>query len=1225
MKSTAHSPIRRSGSVLVAFLSLWLLLGAMQAHASVVVQRYDYPAPTVERSGDYDRVTMAGAWSFGDPGEPVLPKAGAQLLLPPGEEVVSVRILSGERVTLPGTYRIEPGQRQYPLSSTAPVQPDLPRSEIYSSAAPFPGRLHDEARSGFLRGYQIATITLHPVEYQPASGELAYYRSLEVEIETRPSAQVIAKTEEMIRSDETTALRVEGLVDNAPSIVDYAAVVKAPAHSRTLDPALGYTYLIVTGDAWANYLQPLADFETARGHKAGVFLRSWIVANYAGSDDQTRIRAFIKDAYLTWGVDHVLLVGDARDANGIPHRGFYASAYGTTDSDIPADMYYGCLDGTWNNDGDGYWGESGEDDLYFEVGVGRACCDSQLEIQNFITKTIRYQDDPIVGECDEALMAGELLWSDPTYGDDYKEEIRLGASTYGYTTVGFPAGIQVGLLYDRQATWTAAQLIARLEGGINLVNHLGHANVDYAMRLYNTDIPSFDNDGTVHTYNFVYSQGCYCGSFDDRDDYNSYVGDCFAEQFTCDDDGAAAVVMNSRYGWGEHMSTNGSSQYYDRQFFDAIFGEHIYALADINDDSKMDNIWALSYGANRWCYYELNAFGDPAMHLWTEDPVAMTCDYQPVVYIGATEMAVHVDKPTGPLQNARVTIYTDDLAVYDTGLTDAFGDVILNPSAIAPGTLHVKVTAHDFLPSEGTATITPPEGPYVLFNERVIHDEGGDQDGAADAGETIGLDVELENVGVEGATAVTGTLVSSDPYITIVHATRAFPNIPAGGTGTSLQPFGIVIAGDAPDQHVAAFTVQVNAAEGQWSSNFQVGIAAPVLACGRLLLSDSGDGDAGADPGETFRLQLFLGNTGHAAAPPLQGTLETANASVVIHDAQATSPAFPLGQEGLLGSFGVEVLPSCPTPSTLPFSLSLTGPNGFAAELAFTIDVGGWYDPAETDRGWSLGIPGDNATSGYWARLEPLGTLENGNQVQPEYDHTADPGQLCFVTGNGTGGTSGENDVDNGRTTLQSPVFDLSAALSATVQYWRWYTNDLGNNPGGDWWYVDVTADGSAWVALEHTQASANAWTQFSFDIADFVPLTDQVQFRFIAEDVSPGSLVEAAVDDFFLDAVFSLPSGLTADDVRREYGIVSYGPNPSGRENTLVYHLPAKSDVRIEIFDVTGRSVRTLVDGPVEAGTHSLAFDGRDGGGHALASGIYFLRVQTPEKLEVRQITMLK
>ncbi|MCK4414802.1 MAG: T9SS type A sorting domain-containing protein [Candidatus Eisenbacteria sp.] len=1225
-----HAAVGPLSGMLALALVAGVMLSAGAAGAAVLHEQVTFAAPQIDERDGYHHVTMPGTWTLGAPGEPALPKAGVQLLLPPGEEIVSVNVIPGERITLAGDYRVAPGQRQYPLGFSGPFEKDLPSAAIYASAAPFPERLHAEPHSGLLRGYRIVSLPLHPVEYRPAAGELSYYRSLEVEITTAPSATARVRTETMIRHDSRTLARLARFVDNPAATDAYQAVSKTPGLSRSLDPSLAYTYLIVTGDAWAADLTTLADFETQRGHKAGIFTKSWILSNYtAGSDDAENIRAFILDAYNTWDVDYVLLVGDADGTDGIPHRGLYAVAYGLPDDDIAGDLYYGCLDGTWNDDGDSYWGEAGEADLYFEIGVGRAPIDSQTELQNFITKATRYQSEPIVGECAEALMAGELLWDDPTWGGDYKDEIKDGASTHGYTTAGFPATMNVGTLYDRDYTWAESELLSLMENGLNIVNHLGHCNVNYALKMTNDDIPSFDNDGTVHSYNFVYSQGCYCGSFDNRDASGYYGDDCFGEQFVADDDGAAAVIMNSRYGWGEHMSTNGSSQYFDRQFFDAMFGEGIYALADANDDSKMDNIWALDYGANRWCYYQLNVFGDPAMHLWTAEPENLTADYPAVVFVGAPEMTINVSSGRMPVEGARVTIYTDDLAIYDTGVSNGFGDVTLAPNATVTGTLHVVVVAHDCLPHSGEAAITLPDGPYVIFDAHVVHDDAGDQDGEGDAGEAIGLDVMLENVGIETATNVSATITTTDPYVAITVPTRGYPDIPASGTAGPLVVFELELAGDTPDEHVVSFTVTADADEGAWESTFSLPVSAPVLAAGAVLLTDApplGDGDAGADAGETLRLQIWLLNSGHSDAPGLMATLSCADPHTVINDGSAECAGVVIGEVGLLSTFEVEVLSSCPEPATLVFDVDLGAANGFAAGLQFTVDVGGWFDDAEGDRGWSLSAAGDDATTGLWIRAEPIGTSDAGEQIQPEYDHSANPGELCFVTGNATAGSSiGTNDVDNGKTTLSTPVFDLSDALSATIEYWRWYTNDLGNNPGTDWWNVDITDNGTDWVSLEHTMDSGNLWTHFSLNVGDYVDLSDHVQMRFIAEDASPGSLVEAAVDDFLLNAVRSLPSGLSIDDVRQGYGIVSYGPNPFGHQASLVYRLAQATAVDLALYDVSGRKLRTLQRGTVEGGSHTLSFDGRDDGGRSLPSGIYFLRLETPEILEVRQVTILR
>ena len=87
------------------------------------------------------------------------------------------------------------------------------------------------------------------------------------------------------------------------------------------------------------------------------------------------------------------------------------------------------------------------------------------------------------------------------------------------------------------------------------------------------------------------------------------------------------------------------------------------------------------------------------------------------------------------------------------------------------------------------------------------------------------------------------------------------------------------------------------------------------------------------------------------------------------------------------------------------------------------------------------------------------------------------------------------------------------AAPDASIRYWRWYTNDLGNNPGEDMWRVQVTTDGVNWTSLENTTESDTAWQQKSFALADYYAEPGLVQLRFIADDAGSGSLVEAAVD----------------------------------------------------------------------------------------------------------------
>src|SRR5206468_950618 len=60
----------------------------------------------------------------------------------------------------------------------------------------------------------------------------------------------------------------------------------------------------------------------------------------------------------------------------------------------------------------------------------------------------------------------------------------------------------------------------------------------------------------------------------------------------------------------------------------------------------------------------------------------------------------------------------------------------------------------------------------------------------------------------------------------------------------------------------------------------------------------------------------------------------------------------------------------------------------------FTLSRALFYDDAETDRGWTLGAPDDNATAGRWIRAVPIASINpfGGNEIQPGVDHTPAPG-----------------------------------------------------------------------------------------------------------------------------------------------------------------------------------------------------------------------------------------
>lgn len=1216
----------------LAFAVAVTIAAAGAAGAGVITQHYVFPTPEVTPVGEYHRVTMEGAWSFGERGKPVLPMFPARILLPPGEVVSDVRIVLGEKVELGTGFLVEPGQPRYPLSFDGPVEtlkPDYGDRDVY------PGRLRDEPRVGTFRGHSIATFALHPVEFEPADGRLSYYVSMDVEVTTKPDGTAIPVSTEMLRSDTGTRRLLSDMVDNPSVAGRYIQFEHIP--SLLLKKSDAYRYLIITTEAWDEYLDEFVDFQTRRGNKAGVFLKSWITSHYLGTDDADRIRRFIQDAYRTWDVDYVLLVGDTRDPDGIPHRGFFSVVYGVAaDFDIPADLYYAALDGTWNNDGDNRWGEPAEADLYPEVAVGRVCVNDRWDIEAFVQKAIRYQETPVVADCDEVLMVGEYLWP-ATYGGTYKDEIRFGSSAHGYTTAGFPDRMNVRTLYEKEGDWTSGTLISYMENGTNIVNHLGHCNVHYVMKMNPLDISLFDNEGDEHLLNFAYSQGCYGGSFDNRTTEGFYTSDCFVEEFIVDDGGAAAMIANSRYGWGEIGGTNGSSQYFDREFFDAMFGEGIYAIGEANNDSKVDVIWAIDYAENRWCYYQLNLFGDPAMQLWTAEPAQLVVQYPALIITGEEFVDVVVTDASGtPVDGARVTLSTSDCSVYDTRLTDDAGHGTVRSDCEATGSLHLKVTAHDFLDYDAEIGVIHAADAYLVIEGVTVIDDGtagslGNGDSVPSSGETVAIRVALENVGGGAATGVVGTLTADSQLVSVVDATADYGDVPASGVAHGLDLYVVSLASACPDGAVIPFTLTVADGGGQWEREFDLEVSAAALAHAGHSVDDDGAGgnDNGcAEPGEAIGIRVALENTGTAAATGVTAVLSSSSPFVEIDDPAASVTLVGPGEvEELDAAFVVTVLPGCPAAENIYFDLDISADWGYLSSSTFRVFTAG------------LGLSDDvESGEGSWSHIAVTSGFTDSWHIETARYHS--PGHSWKFGGAGTALYPESSDG-----ALVGEPFCV--ATGAEFRFWDWLSAEQeGSTTAWDCALVEISVDmGETWDVVipvggyTHTKTLSAAnpvpdgtpcwsgshdWREEVFDLTDYVGETAMLRFRFASDEFV--SLEGWYVDD--IELVFDGGAAAGSEQEARgpaTFALLQNVPNPFNPLTVIRYELPTPARVRIDVYNVSGRLVRTVVDEYQEAGYRRAVWDGTDSTGHSVASGVYMYEMRAADFVSRKMMVLLK
>jgi hypothetical protein len=84
-------------------------------------------------------------------------------------------------------------------------------------------------------------------------------------------------------------------------------------------------------------------------------------------------------------------------------------------------------------------------------------------------------------------------------------------------------------------------------------------------------------------------------------------------------------------------------------------------------------------------------------------------------------------------------------------------------------------------------------------------------------------------------------------------------------------------------------------------------------------------------------------------------------------------------------------------------------------------------------------------------------------------------------------------------------------------------------------------------------------------------------------------------------------------------------GPNPTGTVATLRYGLPRASRISAKAFDVSGRTLRDLGKGEMQAGWHSLSWDLHDAAGSRVGPGIYFVGLSVDGRRWVQPVTVLR
>jgi hypothetical protein len=193
-------------------------------------------------------------------------------------------------------------------------------------------------------------------------------------------------------------------------------------------------------------------------------------------------------------------------------------------------------------------------------------------------------------------------------------------------------------------------------------------------------------------------------------------------------------------------------------------------------------------------------------------------------------------------------------------------------------------------------------------------------------------------------------------------------------------------------------------------------------------------------------------------------------------------------------------------------------------------------------------------------------------------------------------------------------LLNLKGQVTMTARAKQQLMALLLNVAGGKLSLTEIISDDGATVSQAIT---------YSDNLIDD-PAGDHEKAKDICDWINNAKMVPADVIPLDTDNIAYSP----ARDIRETpaiFNLAQNHPNPFNPTTRINFSLDSQGDVSLVVYDITGKLVRTLVNRSMTAGTHSEAWDGRDGQGNPVATGVYFYRLTAGSRTLTKKMMLLK
>lgn len=767
--------------------------------------------------GEFSYILMDETYPSGRLGEPSLPAAHQLLSIPIGAKDVTVNVKSfSTTVYNLADYGVKTITPQQPMLRKDQRPEDIPfayNEKVYNTRGYAARDLAQFEILGTMRGIQVGSLTINPIQYDAVNNSIKVFNDIEVEV-SYGSYDKTASDNEFARTFSPYFANIyrqmfnwrDDIYDEHPDL--WQSPVKM---------------LVIANRMFEDAMQPWISWKTTKGFYMDV--------NYTDEigTTSTAIKSFIQEKYNADAPTFIIIFGD-RDQ--VPE-----SAIGSQTNCV-TDLYYESVDG----------------DEFPDMFHSRMCAETVAQMESIIEKSLVYEQYTMP---DPGYLSNVLLIA----GEDHSGwGVTVGRPAIWYATHYYYNTDHGFTNVHEYSHGTYDNCYDNLNTGVGFANYTAHgSNTSWADPELN--ISGVNNLTNTDKYFLAMGNCCVAADW-------GYDGTCFGEAMIRAEKKAAYAYIGacpSTYWLNDYYFAVGATNHANGTMptmeetsmgcYDAIWMDNAYnTIAAIPFIGNLASNYAEAnniqlHKNTLYCWQAYHTLGDGSIMPFRVQPTANQVSHMNIVPIGLATYEVSADA------GSYVAISKDGV-LHGVGLVDESGSVTINLDPITSnGDVTICVTHPQRIPIIEQVPAAALNGAYVIIDSYTLK-EGNEQ---VDYGETFGIDAIIKNVGTVTANNLTVTLSTESEYIEILNGSATIASLTANQTST-IEDFQMKCAVSVPDKTNAIISVNITNGTDTWESKFNIMMHAPKLEIVEANATDA------LLPGGNGTLKVKIANKGTSAA-----------------------------------------------------------------------------------------------------------------------------------------------------------------------------------------------------------------------------------------------------------------------------------------------------------------------------------------------------------------------